>query len=185
MQRKFFTLCALLSLTSCPKPGGGGTTPPVQRCEVDLKATGLFKYDGTGSSALKVSGDAQLIGGEGATGRVGDVLLQNDKLRVIIEQPGRSVGPFLSGGGIVDADLQRPAGEAGRDVFGRMSLTYAFGRLSSIRQVEILSDGSNGGPAVVASTGVRYLMSLDEMKRLIREMGYEPRQRDTFYNLVN
>jgi cyclic dehypoxanthinyl futalosine synthase len=38
---------------------------------------------------------------------------------------------------------------------------------------------------VVASTGVRYLMSLEEMKRLIREMGYEPHQRDTFYRLVN
>lgn len=171
MQRKFLALFSMLTLVSCPKPGGGsGNPPPVQRCEVDLKASGLFKYDGTGSTAQKVTASSQLIGGEGATGRLGDVLLQNDKLRVIIEQPGRTVGPFLSGGGIVDADVQRASGEAGRDVFGRMSLTYAFGRLTSVRQVEILSDGSDGGPAVVAATGVDSEHDLIALESLINSI---------------
>lgn len=174
MKRTFFALCVFVSLTSCPKPGGGGPEPLVPRCEVDLKASGFFKYDGTGASAQKVAGAAQLIGGEGATGRVGDVLLQNDKLRVIIEQPGRTVGPFLSGGGIVDADLRRPAGEPGRDVFGRMALTYGFGRLTSVRQVEILSDGSEGGPAVVASTGVDVEHDLISLETLINSIAGLP-----------
>ena len=171
MQQKFLALFSMLMFVSCPKPGGGsGNPPPVQRCEVDLKASGLFKYEGTGSSAQKVTASSQLIGGEGATGRLGDVLLQNDKLRVIIEQPGRTVGPFLSGGGIVDADVQRASGEAGRDVFGRMSLTYAFGRLTSVRQVEILSDGSDGGPAVVAATGVDSEHDLIALESLINSI---------------
>ena len=38
---------------------------------------------------------------------------------------------------------------------------------------------------VVAATGRHHDMTLDEMKGLIREAGYEPRQRDTFYNLVD
>ena len=36
-------------------------------------------------------------------------------------------------------DLVRPAGE-GRDVFGRMQLIYSLGRISSVTDVEILSD---------------------------------------------
>ncbi len=171
MKRKFLALALSLPILACPKPkGGGGDTPAVPRCEVDLKATGYFKYDGTGSSAAKVTTSSQLIGGEGATGRIGDVLLQNDKLRVIIEQPGRSVGPFLPGGGIVDADLRRADGEAGHDVFGRMSLIYTFGRLSSIRQVEVLSDGSKGGPAIVAATGVDSEHDLINLESLINSV---------------
>src|SRR5581483_3629244 len=104
---------AVLSAFGCthkdtPPPPPTGTA----RCELDLKATGLFAQGGTGASAKVITDSAQLIGGEGATGRLGDFLLQNDKIRVIVEQPGRSIGPILSGGHIVDADIQRPAGEA-------------------------------------------------------------------------
>lgn len=37
---------------------------------------------------------------------------------------------------------------------------------------------------VVAATGLHYDMHLDEMKRLIRGMGYEPRQRTTTYQYI-
>jgi cyclic dehypoxanthinyl futalosine synthase len=58
---------------------------------------------------------------------------------------------------------------------GQLGLKYGANDLGSIMLEE----------NVVASTGLKYLMSLDEMRRLIREMGYEPHQRDTFYQLVN
>jgi cyclic dehypoxanthinyl futalosine synthase len=58
---------------------------------------------------------------------------------------------------------------------GQLGLKYGANDLGSIMLEE----------NVVASTGLRYLMSLDEMKRLILEMGYEPHQRNTFYQLVN
>ena len=38
---------------------------------------------------------------------------------------------------------------------------------------------------VVAAAGVNYRMSLDEIKRLITDAGYIPRQRDMEYNLLN
>ena len=143
-----------LALCACPKPGGGGDPPLTPaRCEVDLAATGLFSMDGSGASARVAESADELIGGPGATGMAGDVLLQNDKIRVVIEKPGRTVGPILSGGNIVDADVVRPAGQPGRDVFGRMGLFYTLGRITSIDRVEVLNDGSNGGPAVVAATG--------------------------------
>jgi hypothetical protein len=148
-------LAGLLTLTAgCPKKdGGGGGGSTVPRCEVDLAATGLFAMEGSGASAARLEEGAPAIGGEGAQARPGDVLLQNDKIRVVIEQPGRSVGPLLSGGHIIDADVVRPESEPGRDVFGRLGLIYALGRLTSVSQVEVVSDGASGGPAVVASTG--------------------------------
>ncbi|MFT3837754.1 MAG: CehA/McbA family metallohydrolase [Myxococcaceae bacterium] len=149
-------LLATVGLFSgCHKDGGGNPPPPAgpARCEVDLKGSGLFAYTGTGASAKVIDGDAMLIGGEGATGRKGDVLLANDRIHVIVEQPGRSVGPLLSGGGIIDADVLRGSAP-GQDAFGRMELIYALGRISSVKKVEVLADGSQGGPAVVAATGI-------------------------------
>jgi cyclic dehypoxanthinyl futalosine synthase len=38
---------------------------------------------------------------------------------------------------------------------------------------------------VVSPTGTNFLMQIDEIRRLIREAGYEPRVRDTLYRLVD
>ncbi|PWU09556.1 MAG: dehypoxanthine futalosine cyclase [Verrucomicrobia bacterium] len=38
---------------------------------------------------------------------------------------------------------------------------------------------------VVSQAGTTFRMSVDDMKRLISDLGYEPRQRDNWYNLVN
>lgn len=58
---------------------------------------------------------------------------------------------------------------------GQLGLKYGANDFGSIMLEE----------NVVTATGTHYTMALEDMKRLIREMGYEPRQRDTFYNLVN
>lgn len=163
-----YALAIVLILAACSKKPDDPVLPPAKnRCEVDLGSTGLFATAGDGASAHVIDSDAQLIGGEGATGRRGDVLLQNDKIRVIVEQPGRSVGPIPTGGHIIDADVQRGASEPGRDAFGRMNLIYAMGRLSSVHQVEVLSDGSRGGPAIVASTGHDSLHDLINLRALL------------------
>ncbi|MHB8875070.1 MAG: CehA/McbA family metallohydrolase [Myxococcaceae bacterium] len=157
----------LATLGGCPKKDGGGGPPPVKRCELDLAATGLFAQEGTGAFARAVESGDDLIGGQTAVGRNGDVLLQNDKVRVVIEQPGRQVGPVLYGGSIIDADLVRPQGAPGRDQFGRMGLIYALGRVTKVTNVEILADGSAGGPAVVASTGDDVPHDLVNLKGLV------------------
>ncbi|HTV62208.1 MAG TPA: dehypoxanthine futalosine cyclase, partial [Verrucomicrobiae bacterium] len=38
---------------------------------------------------------------------------------------------------------------------------------------------------VVSQAGTTFRMTVDDMKRLISELGYEPRQRDNWYQLVN
>jgi hypothetical protein len=166
---------AAVALLSCPKAGGGGggATNP-RRCELDLKAAGLVSTEGSGAKAKKVEGPGDLIGGPGAQGRVGDVLLANDVVKLIIEQPGRSVGPLLSGGNLIDADLVRGPNEPGRDVFGRSALFYSLGRLTSVTDVEILSDGSSGGPAIVAASGKDVPHDLLNLKALIGDVAGLP-----------
>ena len=58
---------------------------------------------------------------------------------------------------------------------GQLGLKYGANDFGSIMLEE----------NVVTATGTHYTMALDEMKRLIREMGFEPHQRNTFYSLVN
>ena len=51
-----------------------------------------------------------------------------------------------------------------------MGLFYALGRLSSVKHVEILSDGSNGGPAVVASTGIDVQHDLINLSSIVKNV---------------
>ena len=65
------------------------------------------------SYAKMVETPDELIGGPGALGMVGDYLLSNDKIRVIIQDKGWSRGFGVFGGGIIDADIVRPRGRDG------------------------------------------------------------------------
>ncbi len=63
--------------------------------------------------------EGDLIGGPVAQGRIGDVLLANDLIRVIIQKPRKNAGVNSFGGNIIDADLVR-ANDAGQDNFGSL-----------------------------------------------------------------
>ena len=60
------------------------------------------------ATARQVMSRDELIGGPTALGEVGDFLLENDKIRVVIQGPGFSRGFGVYGGSLIDADLQRP-----------------------------------------------------------------------------
>jgi hypothetical protein len=152
MFRLALALTALL-LCACPQKKPPPPPPDSGRCEVDLAAAGLFSVTGSGASATQISSKDQLIGGEMANGQLGDYLLQNDLIRVIVQAPKRVLGPNPYGGVIIDADLKRPSGEAGHDQMGKLSLLYQFGRIINATKVEVLNDGSSGGYAVLAATG--------------------------------
>jgi hypothetical protein len=57
--------------------------------------------------AYRVTSRAQLIGGPKAVGRVGDVIIENDKIRLLINAHPTDPNTVKSGGGLVDADIQR------------------------------------------------------------------------------
>ena len=58
---------------------------------------------------------------------------------------------------------------------GQLALQFGANDLGSIMIEE----------NVVSSAGTTFRMTVADMKRLITELGYEPRQRDNWYRLVN
>ena len=58
--------------------------------------------------ARRVESVGELIGGPGAIGEVGDYLIGNQKIRVVLQNQGWSRGFGIFGGGIIDADIVRP-----------------------------------------------------------------------------
>lgn len=146
-------LGAACALTACPEKKTFPPPEPSGRCEVDLDALGIFAKVGSGAKAYAITDAAQLIGGEMAHGQVGDFLLENEQIRVVVQAPKRVFGPSPYGGNIIDADLKRPGGQPGRDQMGKLSVFYQFGRTIDATKVEVLADGGTGGFAVIAATG--------------------------------
>jgi hypothetical protein len=164
---KRLALLCLPVVCACPQKPLPPPDPPT-RCEVKLDELQLFSKLGTGAKAKVIEGSGDLIGGGYAQARAGDVLLANDKVRVVIQQPTRTISPAPYGGAIIDADLVR-SGEPGRDAFGKIVPLYAFGRTPAVNRVEILEDGSKGGYAVVAATGPDTVLDYINVTNVLNE----------------
>jgi hypothetical protein len=110
------------------------------------------------SRAKKIDSRQELIGGPTALGEVGDYLLENDKIRVVIEREGYNSGTGLYGGSLIDADLQRPNSESGylggtgSDTFGEYFPAY-FLEVIATENVEVINDGTDGEAAVIEVRG--------------------------------
>jgi len=95
------------------------------------------------------------IGGDKAIAQPGDLVLENDRLRVAILAGRNSMGPGLHGGSLVDADLQwqdaAVDGGRGRDQWNEMFPTFNMNIPLAAGEgtVWIEDDGSDGGAAVV------------------------------------
>ena len=108
---------------------------------------------------------AERIDGPAAQGLPGDIFLRNDKIRLILQQPGRSMALIPTGGNIVDADVVRaandplrdldgnPANGTGNDHWGELSVLLQLGRVVDAKRCDIVSDGSAGGAALVRCFG--------------------------------
>lgn len=97
--------------------------------------------------------ERDLIGGPVAQGRVGDVLLKNDRIRVIIQKPAKNSGVNSFGGNIIDADQVRSSGEAGQDNFGSLFPLINVEWTVNYYNYEVVSEGSDGSPKVLRAYG--------------------------------
>jgi hypothetical protein len=86
-----------------------------------------------------------LFAGSAAEGRIGDVLLKNAVARFVVQAP-RADGHYYEpvGGGIIDADVARPAGVPGRDPVDEWTGMFGLGRISEATAVEVVEDGRDG-----------------------------------------
>lgn len=110
------------------------------------------------SRALRVSDRTMLIGGPTALGEVGDYLLENDKVRVVVQDLTYNRGSGLFGGSLIDADLKRfdnkgdGLGGSGRDTFGELFPVF-FLEMIDPQSVTVVNDGTNGEAAIVEVKG--------------------------------
>jgi len=108
--------------------------------------------------AFKASSPDQLIGGDVAMARVGDFILENDRIRVAILDKDSSPAPGVFGGTLVDADIQRPQADQ-RNGVGKDQLAEVIPVVNLLwprpgeGDVTIVADGSDGGPAIVRVAG--------------------------------
>ena len=144
-------LCTLLTLPSCggtepdpPVPLGDGVDPTLAAADNESRAGRI----GAGSAE-----DAAVFGGISAEGGAGDIKLYNSRIQVIIQGAYKSHGYVEVGGNIIDADVIDPRGSLGRDTIDDVFLGFGAMRLFEAREVLVVADGSNGGPAVVRATG--------------------------------
>ena len=105
------------------------------------------------AGVIRDGGEAALFGGINAEGRVGDIKLYNDRVQFVIQAADRRHGLVDVGGTLLDADLVRPDGQLGRDTLEDGFLGFGLSRVVHADTVEIVSDGSDGGPAIVRTTG--------------------------------
>ncbi len=103
--------------------------------------------------AGQITAPSQLIGGPLAMGRVGDWLIENDRVRFVIRDVGRDFSFMLTyGGHIMDADFQRASGP-GRDNFLGMSPLINISSTDNPTSISVVSSGTSGGPAVLRTSG--------------------------------
>jgi hypothetical protein len=111
------------------------------------------------AQARTVTHRDEVPAGPRALGDVGDLLLENDKVRVVIQGPGDSRGFGVYGGSLLDAARvdrnQRSgssAGGVGSDQFGELFPSF-FLQAVAVDKVEVISSGADGGPARVRASG--------------------------------
>lgn len=116
------------------------------------------------SRAQRIGALDEAVGGPHAIGRVGDFLLENDQIRLVISDtgvdardPGKSTYGRVNttfGGTLVDADLRRVGGEGarGNDQLAELLPGFVFSVINPT-SVTVTRSGDDGGPAEVTVTG--------------------------------
>lgn len=160
---------ALLGCDPEPTPASPGADPTVLAAPGEARA---------GVVVAGEKGETALFGGVTAEGRAGDIKLYNHLVQVIIQGPYEGNGYVDAGGGIIDVDLVREDGGLGRDLVEDLFTSFGLSRLSHASSVEIVADGSDGGPAIVQSRGTdvpwKFIQGLFEYEQpLIGELGLD------------
>ncbi len=151
-------------------PDLGPRPAPGTRVEVDLTEALALRPDapGAGPARAFVSLTADdLVDGPTPLSRVGDYVLENARVRFVVEAADRAIGPCPYGGNVIDADIRRPDGEPGGDNVGEICLLMNLGQTLLPETYEILADGADGGAAVLAVTGSATLLDFINLRGLV------------------
>ena len=122
--------------------------------------------------AETVTHPAQLIEGPLAYGRLGDFRMYNDKIQVIVQQPGRKAAAIdIYGGNIIDAERNTPSGVE-RDHFAAWAPGINIENTANYTSVVVLNDGTNGNPAIIRATGPDDLLDFINPSSVVAGFGF-------------
>ncbi len=113
-----------------------------------VSASGVF----AATEAVVITSSSQLLAGPEAVGQVGDILLANDEISMVINAVNHPHSYANTGGNIVDAALTSDL----YDAFGQL-YTYLdddWPHQANYSSVTVVDDGSSGNPAQVRAQGV-------------------------------
>lgn len=150
---KKLLLLALLALTTCSK-----STPPARAFQISSRTELIGGKRALADVEAAPVNASDLIGGKRASGAEGDFKLTNGIIHAIIQNVGTSRGFGSFGGSLIDIDLVRggasssTSGVAGNDYFTEMFPAFFLTALEPAK-VEVVADGSDGGPATVRVSG--------------------------------
>lgn len=128
---------------------------------------------GEPAAVAEITDPADCIGGPLARCKVGDYLLSNGKIRVVVQDVGRNllaVGQF--GGQIIDADLVRTGGDPDRDHWEEFATALNFENGARYTDLTILNDGVDGQAAVLRATGVDDLLDFVNPSSTVNDFGF-------------
>ncbi len=103
------------------------------------------------ATAIQVTNPSQLIGGPAASGRVGDYILQNGSVRVLIGAPDNFHGYMKSGGNILDAAI---TGQS-NDLFDEGHTYYGWPKQAIYQKMIVKDNGKKTGNAVLEAIGYK------------------------------
>lgn len=102
-----------------------------------------------GLRATEITNESQTVGGPGAESRVGDYLLANSEIEVVIGAVDHYNGYAQSGAHILDATL---AGAA-NDMLDDVHTYYSWPKQIIYQDIKVTNDGSTGEKAVIEAKG--------------------------------
>ncbi len=111
------------------------------------------------ATAFQVSNPSQLIGGPAAAGRVGDYILQNAAIKVLIGAKDNFHGYMKSGGNILDASLANES----NDLFDEVHTYYGWPKQAIYTKIFIKDDGKKSGNAIIEAVGYKNDMPFVKM----------------------
>lgn|GEM_PF-423570 len=154
---------ALLLAALLPAPAG-----PAAAGDGDTARAGDVAMDGW-TSAREITASDTLFSGTYVGGGVSDFMLENDRIAVVISETGYESPYSLSGANIVDAGLRAERIDGIMEFYSHFD--DAWPRQAVYSSLEIIEDGTGGGPAVIRVTG---LDSKDPYLTVATEYSLEP-----------
>ncbi|MEN8007892.1 MAG: metallophosphoesterase [Candidatus Krumholzibacteriota bacterium] len=129
-------------------------TPPVRSSLVFLSACLFLTLPAVAAAAVSastVTSSGQLLNGSVADGQIGDLVLANDEIIVIISGIGHITHDGENGGTVIDAGTTA----ANTDALGELYTYFDddWPRQAVYTSLVIIDDGSGGGPAVIRASG--------------------------------